>query len=339
MSDFIPRFNFKRLYISTGLLLLSIVFIPVGSSFAQMPMPEFNKTINLDDPDLLDKIQMPKLKQRTERSNSTLIAVICLLALLLLGYLVVFYYFYGAKKLKEKAEESDRLKSSFLANMSHEIRTPLNAIVGFASILLDEDVSELSAEERKAYSEIIKTNSDLLLRLINDILDISRLETDRVTFNLVSCEIISLCNSVISTTRFARENNLSFVLDAPFDSYELTTDIQRLQQVLINLMFNAVKFTPEGTITLSIREDEKNDQVIFSITDTGCGIPPEKQKKVFERFEKLNEHAQGTGLGLAICKITINLLGGDIWVDENYTQGARFVFTHPRHPQIKKATS
>lgn len=235
---------------------------------------------------------------------------------------------------KEKAEESDRLKSAFLANMSHEIRTPLNAIVGFSSILIDESTTD---EDRESYSEMIQTNSDLLLRLINDILDISRLETDRLTFNLVPCEIIALSNNVISTTRQARKKNLSFVLDAPFTSYELITDIQRLQQVLINLMTNAVKFTPdEGTITLSIREDAPNDQVIFSVTDTGIGIPLEKQKQVFERFEKLDEYAQGTGLGLSICKLTINLLGGDIWVDENYTQGARFVFTHPRHPQIKK---
>lgn len=235
---------------------------------------------------------------------------------------------------KEKAEESDRLKSAFLANMSHEIRTPLNAIVGFSSILIDESTTE---EDRESYSEMIQTNSDLLLRLINDILDISRLETDRLTFNLVPCEIIALSNNVISTTRQARKKNLTFVLDAPFSSYELITDMQRLQQVLINLMTNAVKFTPnKGTITLSIREDAPNDQVIFSVTDTGIGIPVDKQKQVFERFEKLDEYAQGTGLGLSICQLTINLLGGDIWVDENYTQGARFVFTHPRHPRIKK---
>lgn len=234
---------------------------------------------------------------------------------------------------KEKAEESDRLKSAFLANMSHEIRTPLNAIVGFSSILLDESIP---AQDRKSFSEIIRINSDLLLRLINDILDISRLETDRITFNLVPCEIVSLANNVISTTQYARETNLTFVLDAPFTSYELTTDVQRLQQVLINLMFNAVKFTAAGTVTLGIREDAENDRVVFSVTDTGCGIPLEKQKQVFERFEKLDEYAQGTGLGLAICKITIDLLGGEIWVDENYTEGARFVFTHPRHPVIKK---
>ncbi|MDL2212365.1 sensor histidine kinase [Bacteroides sp. OttesenSCG-928-N06] len=277
--------------------------------------------------------EMRNQTSAADRINYPLIAIICLLGLLLLGYLIVFYYFFGVRKLKEKAEESDRLKSAFLANMSHEIRTPLNAIVGFSGILTDESLSE---EERESYAEIIQTNSDLLLRLINDILDISRLETDRVTFNFVPCEIVALCDKVISTARYARKNNLTFVLDAPFESYTLTADVQRLQQVLINLMSNAVKFTAEGTVTLSIREDAENDQVIFSVTDTGCGIPIEKQKKVFERFEKLNEYAQGTGLGLSICKITIDLLGGDIWVDETYTQGARFVFTHPRNPKIKK---
>ncbi len=232
---------------------------------------------------------------------------------------------------KERAEESDRLKSAFLANMSHEIRTPLNAIVGFSSVLIAEGTSD---DERQAYAEIIQTNSDLLLRLINDILDISRLETGKLTFNFAPCEVISLCSSVISTTQYVRKNNVQYILDAPFSSYELLTDVQRLQQVLINLMSNAGKFTTEGSITLGVQEDEVNDMLVFSVTDTGCGIPLEKQKLVFERFEKLDEYVQGTGLGLAICKITVNLLGGDIWVDENYTQGARFVFTHPRHPKV-----
>jgi signal transduction histidine kinase len=232
---------------------------------------------------------------------------------------------------KEKAEESDRLKSAFLANMSHEIRTPLNAIVGFSSVLIAEGTDD---NERQAYAQIIQTNSDLLLRLINDILDISRLETGKLTFNYATCEVVSLCNSVISTTRYSGKDSVEYILDAPFHSFEMLTDVQRLQQVLINLMSNAGKFTQKGSITLGMRLDEENDRMIFSVTDTGVGIPLEKQKLVFERFEKLDEYVQGTGLGLAICKITVNLLGGDIWVDGNYTGGARFVFTHPLQPSI-----
>ncbi len=234
---------------------------------------------------------------------------------------------------KEKAEESDRLKSAFLANMSHEIRTPLNAIVGFSSVLIAEGTSE---EEKKSYAEIIQTNSDLLLRLINDILDISRLETGKQTFNFAPCEVVTLCSSVISTTQYACKCSAEFRLDAPFESFEMETDVQRLQQVLINLMSNAVKFTAHGSITLGLRIDKENDMAVFSVTDTGVGIPVEKQKLVFERFEKLDEYVQGTGLGLAICKITVNRLGGDIWVDENYTGGARFVFTHPIHRPSKE---
>ncbi len=230
---------------------------------------------------------------------------------------------------KERAEESDRLKTAFLANMSHEIRTPLNAIVGFSSVMIADGTSD---EERQAYAEIIRTNSDLLLRLINDILDISRLETGKLTFTFAPCEIVSLCSSVITTTSYATHSTVNFVLDAPVESFELLTDVQRLQQVLINLMSNAVKFTHEGSITLGFRIDKENDMAMFSVTDTGCGIPVEKQKLVFERFAKLDEYVQGTGLGLAICKITVKLFGGDIWVDEDYKTGARFVFTHPLHP-------
>ncbi len=231
---------------------------------------------------------------------------------------------------KERAEESDRLKTAFLANMSHEIRTPLNAIVGFSSVLVAEGTSD---EERRMYSDIVQTNSELLLRLINDILDISRLEMGRLTFNYAPCELISLCQSVISTTQYSRESKVEYILDAPFESFELMTDVQRLQQVLINLMSNAVKFTTEGKITLAVHPDKENDRVVFSVTDTGCGIPLEKQKKVFERFEKLDEYVQGTGLGLAICRLTVGMLGGEIWIDDGYTAGARFIFTHPLTPK------
>ncbi len=231
---------------------------------------------------------------------------------------------------KEKAEESDRLKSAFLANMSHEIRTPLNAIVGFSEVLTAD---EYDAEVRKEYVSIIQKNSDLLLRLINDILDISRLETGRLKFSYEYCEVIGLCRSVMATTGHAKPPRVEYVFKSPVESFELMTDVQRLQQILINLMSNANKFTKEGSITLEIRIEAAEGRIYFSVSDTGCGIPEDKQKKVFERFEKLNEYAQGTGLGLAISKITITMMGGDIWVDKDYREGARFVFWHPLHIQ------
>jgi signal transduction histidine kinase len=169
----------------------------------------------------------------------------------------------------------------------------------------------------------------LLLRLIGDILDISRLETDKLRFSFEECEIVGLCQKVLTTTSYAKKENVEYVFHPIVDSFVIETDVQRLQQILINLLSNANKFTTEGQITLEFRIDEKKQFVEFSVTDTGCGIPLEKQEKVFERFEKLNEYAQGTGLGLAICRITVEKLGGKIGVDKEYKAGTRFVFTHP----------
>lgn len=227
---------------------------------------------------------------------------------------------------REKAEESDMLKSAFLANMSHEIRTPLNAIVGFSNVLV---TGECSTEEQKEFVSVIQTNSDLLLRLIGDILDISRLETGRLKFNFEDCDLVALCRNVMTTTSYSKKKGVEYEFESQYESYVLETDIQRLQQILINLLSNANKFTTKGKISLEFEIDEANRMVQFAVMDTGCGIPPEKQEKVFERFEKLDEYAQGTGLGLAICRLTIERLGGKIWVDSNYRGGSRFVFTHP----------
>ena len=232
------------------------------------------------------------------------------------------------RQAKERAEESDRLKSAFLANMSHEIRTPLNAIVGFSGVLAADDYD---AEARREFVEIIQRNSDLLLRLINDILDISRLETGRLKFSFEETDVVSLGQSVLATTSYGKQNGVEYVFDAPCEQYILRTDVQRLQQILINLLSNANKFTSKGSITLGFEVNEEEDCVYFRVSDTGTGIPEDKQKKVFERFEKLDEYVQGTGLGLAICKLTITMMGGDIWVDKDYKEGARFVVRHPLH--------
>lgn len=231
---------------------------------------------------------------------------------------------------KEKAEESNRLKSAFLANMSHEIRTPLNSIVGFSSVLALEGNS---LEERQKYSEIIQINSELLLRLINDILDISRLETDKMSFSFEKTDVVALAYQVLTSIEYADKANNRFIFESNYQRFEIVTDVQRLQQVIINLLSNAVKFTKNGVITLSFEVDEKMNEAIFSITDTGQVIPIDKQLLIFRRFEKLNEYTQGTGLGLSICELIITKLGGRIWVDPNYSQGARFVFTHPVHPK------
>ena len=266
---------------------------------------------------------------------------VCAVLLVLLGGLFVsLYFYYHTKKLKDelevsegalreakdRAEESSRLKSAFLANMSHEIRTPLNAIVGFSDVLSAGGASE---EEQRGYFEIIRTNSDLLLRLINDILDVSRLEADRVILSLESCNVVQICQQVVASVAQARRSTNQFLFECEREVVEMRTDVQRLQQVVINLLSNADKFTKEGTITLKLELDTAGNVAVFSVTDTGCGIPLDKQKRVFERFEKLNEYVQGTGLGLSICKLTVEKWGGEIWIDPAYTDGARFVFTHP----------
>ena len=262
------------------------------------------------------------------------------LLVLLGGLFVSLYFYYHTKKLKDelevsegalreakdRAEESSRLKSAFLANMSHEIRTPLNAIVGFSDVLSAGGASE---EEQRGYFEIIRTNSDLLLRLINDILDVSRLEADRVILSLESCNVVQICQQVVASVAQARRSTNQFLFECERAVVEMRTDVQRLQQVVINLLSNADKFTKEGTITLKLELDTARNVAVFSVTDTGCGIPLDKQKRVFERFEKLNEYVQGTGLGLSICKLTVEKWGGEIWIDPAYTNGARFMFTHP----------
>ena len=262
------------------------------------------------------------------------------LVVLLSGLFVSLYFYYHTKKLKDelqesesalreakdRAEESSRLKSAFLANMSHEIRTPLNAIVGFSDVLASGGTS---VDEQQGYVDIIKTNSDLLLRLINDILDVSRLEADRVTFTIEKCDVVPLCQQVLASVSQARKSENEFIFECDRESVDLRTDTQRLQQVIINLLSNADKFTRNGKITLKLEVDDEKRVATFSVSDTGTGIPLEKQKQVFERFEKLNEYVQGTGLGLSICKLTVEKWGGEIWVDSGYTDGARFVFTHP----------
>lgn len=228
---------------------------------------------------------------------------------------------------KEYAEEASRLKSTFVSNMSHEIRTPLNAIVGFSSLL----VSTIEVtEEQKEYTKIIETNSNLLLQLINDVLDISRLESNILQFNYEQCELINHCRSMISLARHHNHSGARIEFEAFAEEYFYHTDPLRLQQIVINLLNNAMKFTPEdGVITLKIEKDEEKQLLLFSVTDTGCGIPEDKQEKVFERFEKLNEFKQGTGLGLSICRIIVQRMQGEIWVDKDYKQGARFIFSLP----------
>mgnify|MGYP000611012912 CR=1 FL=1 len=224
---------------------------------------------------------------------------------------------------KEKAEEADRLKSAFLANMSHEIRTPLNAIVGFSSLLEEAE----DAEEKHLYITIIEENNKLLLQLISDILDLSKIEAG--TFDIIPEQVDAqqLCNELLQAMQVKATEQVEILLAPELPELTFTSDKNRLYQVLLNFVTNALKFTSEGSIVIDYRIN--GNEVRFSVQDTGMGIEPEKQEAIFTRFVKLNNFIAGTGLGLSICKLTVEKWGGEIWVDPGYTDGARFVFTHP----------
>lgn len=227
---------------------------------------------------------------------------------------------------KEKAEIANKTKSAFLANMSHEIRTPLNAIVGYSSLLAEESIN---MEEKREFMKIIDTNTQLLLRLIDDVLYVSRFEAGRIQLNYIPTDINELCKQAFNTAFNKQKQEVNYHFIPSEDTFTLYTDPPKLLQILINLMSNAQKFTDKGSIQLTYTIREEQNEILFSVTDTGCGIPQEKKKEVFDRFEKLDEFKQGTGLGLSICRMNVQLFGGKIWVDPEYVEGAKFLFTHP----------
>ncbi len=234
-------------------------------------------------------------------------------------------------KAKEKAEESDRLKSAFLANMSHEIRTPLNAIVGFSSLLAETE----SPEERQQYINLVQENNGLLLKLISDILDISKIEAGTMEFTMKTVDVRQLCQEIIQmfSLRVVSEN-VSLVFDETPPQIMIEGDKNRITQVLSNFMTNAMKFTCQGSITLNYGMTE-NGMLKFTVRDTGIGISPEKLGTVFSRFVKLDSFAQGTGLGLSICQSLVERMGGEIGVDSEVGKGSTFWFTLPVTPGEK----
>ena len=223
------------------------------------------------------------------------------------------------------AENAMRAKSVFLSNMSHEIRTPLNALSGFSSLLTEEGLDD---ETRRQCNEVIQQNSELLLKLINDVIDLSSLEFGKLQFCIAQHDAVSICRNVIDTVNTVKQTQAELTFTTELEEMPIETDDSRLQQVLINLLINATKFTPQGSIVLKL-EKETDDTVLFTVTDTGCGIPKDKQANIFQRFEKLNENVQGSGLGLSICQLIIEHIGGQIWIDSEYAEGSRFCFTHP----------
>ena len=227
---------------------------------------------------------------------------------------------------RDKAEELDRLKSAFLANMSHEIRTPLNAIVGFSSLLAETD----SRSERQEYIKIVQENNELLLQLISDILDLSKIEAGTFNFVYTNVDVNETCSEIIKSMGMKVGKGVELIFGELFPECYIYTDKNRFTQVISNFINNALKFTQQGSITLGY-EQVSHQKIKFYVRDTGMGIPEEKQKSVFERFVKLNTFVQGTGLGLSICKSIVSQMGGEIGVDSTEGVGSCFWFTHPYH--------
>ena len=227
---------------------------------------------------------------------------------------------------RDKAEELDRLKSAFLANMSHEIRTPLNAIVGFSSLLAETD----SRNERQEYIKIVQENNELLLQLISDILDLSKIEAGTFNFVYTNVDVNETCAEIIKSMSMKVGKGIELIFEEPFPECYIYTDKNRFTQVISNFINNALKFTQQGSITLGY-EQVSHQKIKFYVRDTGMGIPEEKQKSIFERFVKLNTFVQGTGLGLSICKSIVSQMGGEIGVDSTEGIGSCFWFTHPYH--------
>ena len=287
---------------------------------------------------LCTRFQADQLAYQNERDRivsmrfylaGIIVSVLFLIFLLVLGWKKIFRLKRSQMRqaMKEKAVQAIQRKNMFLSNMSHEVRTPLNAIVGFSAVLTDED-ELFDDESRREFSEIIKVNSFQLLKLINDILDFSDFENDNITFNIRTHDAVKLCNEVVETVMASRKLEVEMRFDTDLSVLMLDTDDARLRQVLINLLVNAAKFTEQGSIVLELKMADAGT-ALFSVTDTGCGIPPEKQHLIFERFEKLNDFVQGSGLGLSICQLIVKYMNGKLWVDSGYTRGARFCFTHP----------
>ena len=291
----------------------------------------------------LKETELKEAGQRIARKQDLLIFILSISVVLLILLYVLFLYYRHLRSLKNqlqrekelllesqrqlikektRAEEASLMKSAFLANMSHEVRTPLNAIVGFSGLLVEPSTDE---EERKEYSSIIRNNTDLMLNLVNDVLDLSRMETGDLHFDIKDHLLLVCCQMALESVRHRIPDGVKLTFSPAGEPIVVHVDNLRLQQLLTNLLTNAAKFTEKGEINLSFQLEPDRKKVCIAVTDTGAGIPLEKQATIFNRFEKLDDYKPGVGLGLSICLLIAERLDGALSIDSSYTDGARFV--------------
>lgn len=290
-----------------------------------------------------ERLKLENLQTAT-RYRSILFTTI--ISFLLLALLFLTLYLYRKRRVnrelrhknrqlseaRNQAESANNMKTLFLQNMSHEIRTPLNSIVGFSQLITDPGM-ELPPEEKLEFGKLIQCNSELLLTLVDDVLSVAELESNNYTMHMEQHNCNELCRKAIATVEWRRPEGVKLYYTSEADShYQLLTDGHRVCQVLINFLTNAEKHTTRGEIRLHCSLTENPGRVTFSVADTGTGIAPEYAETIFERFKKLDNFQQGTGLGLNICRLIAERLQGEVRLDKEYTDGARFLFILPiRH--------
>lgn len=309
-------------------------YVQYKDSFASKEREEQLNTLQVEYE--VDKLKFEKINLE---SRNKLILVIALSVILLLAIALCIYLYSNLKKeklmkkklshLHKKAGESERMKTVFINSMCHEIRTPLNAIVGFSDIILEGDYDD---ESKAEFGELIKLNTELLTSLVNDMLVVSNLDSSSDMLPCEAANINDICREVFETAKSRNQKPVEYVLDLPEEEILFSTHARNLSLVLENLLRNAAKFTQEGCITLELLRDRDTNSICIQVTDTGCGIPPDKQEVIFERFMKLDSFVQGNGLGLFLSKLIITRLMGTIRVDASYTGGARFIISLPVLP-------
>lgn len=282
----------------------------------------------------VDTLLLEKINLQSEKRQVAFIFALCILFIAICISLYYYQTLAKTQKLQKevllqsiKAQESEEMKASFIKSICHEIRTPLNSINGFSEIL-SNDIS--TPEEQEDYQAIILENTRLLTSLLGSLVEVANLDSLTENFTLTPIEIGSYCRAEMQYLKEAEgKQEIDYQLDLPENDYKVYSHPQYFSLLLRALLNNANKFTTQGFINLSCRKDNKRKMLLVSITDTGCGIPAEKHEYVFRRFTKLDIFKQGSGLGLYLCKLIIKHMQGDIYIDETYTKGSRFIFTLP----------